>query len=95
MEEKELVTSLIADHLRHMRLLSGLERLGFDVLIYYIGTPELVLKIMGLTESETIFLFYITAIDLKCKSKKYKENAEQLYEDLVMMREEFLSTSKN
>jgi hypothetical protein len=94
MEEKDLVIALISDHLRHMRLLSGLEKLGFDVLIFYIGTAEIIFKIMGISKSETIFLYYITAIDLKCTSKKYKQNAEQLYEDLVMMRDEYKKISK-
>lgn len=93
LEEKELLTALIADHLRHMKLLSGLEKMGFDVLIFYIGTAELIFKIMDISESETIFLYYITAVDLKCQSKKYKDNAEQLYEDLAMMRDEFRKTS--
>ena len=90
MEEKELVTALIADHLRHMKLLSGLEKLGFDTLDYYIGIPEIIVKVMGVAESETLIFHYITAVELKCwKPEKYNEAAEELYEDLVWMRKEF------
>lgn len=96
MEEKELVVALIADHLRHMKLLSGLEKLGFNTMDYCIGLPEIIVKIMGVEKSETILFHYLTAVRLKCwKSKKHMEVAEELYMDLVWMREEFRNASKN
>jgi len=89
MNEKELVTALIADHFRHMKLLSGLEKLGFDTLDYYIDIPETIVKVMGIADSETPLFHYINAVELKCgKSEKYHEVAAELYEDLVWMREE-------
>lgn len=89
MKEKELVTALITDHLRHMKLLFGLEKLGFDTLDYYIGLPETIVKIMGVAESETIMIYYLTAVELKCeKSEEYHEAAEELYNNLVWMRKE-------
>jgi len=88
MKEEELVTALIADHLRHLKLMSGLEKMGFDALDYYLGLPEVIFKIMNI-ESETVFLYYITAAELMCEKKEaVKVAAETLYEDLVRMREE-------
>lgn len=91
-EEEELVKALIADHLRHLKLMSGLEKIGFDTLDYYLGLPEVIFKLMDIEKSETIFLYYTTAAELMCEKKEaVKAAAETLYEDLVWMREEFKS----
>ncbi|WP_317898917.1 hypothetical protein [Aurantibacillus circumpalustris] len=96
MKEKELVTALIADHIRNMKLLIGLEKIGFDPLDHYLSIPEIIFKIMGIEKSETIFRYYITFVELKCeKSESPKEAADEIYEDLVWMRLELKSNTEN
>lgn len=94
MEEKELVTSLIADHLRHMKFLSGFEKMGLDVLDHYLALPETILKIMKIENSETIFLYLIAASELACeKNREIKEVSKEIYDDLVQMRREISGIS--
>ena len=90
MNEEKLVKALIADHLRHTKLMNGLEKLGFDTLDLYLGLPEIIFEIMGIEKSETIFMYFITAAELACtKEDKEKDVADTLYDDLLLMRVEW------
>lgn len=88
MNEKELVTALIAEHLRSAGLIAALENTGFLSSSYHPQLGKAIMKIMNV-ESSLALMYYLNLIDNCVREKRnHDEDVEDLYGDLVWMRQE-------
>ena len=88
MEQKDLIKALIADHIRCASLFAALENTGFISTNYYPQLGKTIMKIMGI-KSTLALMYYLNLVENCCKEKRdIEEDAEDLYNDLVWMKEE-------
>jgi hypothetical protein len=60
MQHKEIVITLIKDHITNTRLINGLNALGWYSLDYHLHLSDVIFKLMGIAdEKEELFEIYL------------------------------------
>jgi hypothetical protein len=89
MDQKELIITLIKDHLVNTRLIQGLHSLGFYSEDYHLHLSDLIFKLIGISdEQEELFEVYlnwctkISQTEIFKNEKLLEEYANEIYQVL-------------
>ncbi len=90
MDQQELITTLIKDHLVNTRLIQGLHSLGFYSEDYHLHLSDLIFKLIGISdEKEELYEVYlnwctkISQTDIWKDQKLLHDYAEEIYAVLL------------
>ena len=90
MDQKELIITLIKDHLVNTRLIQGLQSLGFYSDSYHLHLSDLIFKLIGIgDEQEELFEVYlnwctkISQTEVFKDAKLLEHYAEEIYAVLL------------
>ena len=80
MDQKELIITLIKDHLVNTRLIQGLQSLGFYSDSYHLHLGDLIFKLIGISdEQEELFEVYLNWCT--------KTSQTQIFRDPALMQD--------
>jgi hypothetical protein len=94
MEQKTLILALIKDNLKNVRLLNGLQKLGFGCEHYFLHLPDLVTQLMEISfeDDEELgnYICYFDKVDEIDfdNSSELEILANEIYDYLLTLKKE-------
>jgi hypothetical protein len=86
MQHKEIIITLIKDHITNTRLVNGLNALGWHSLDYHLNLSDAIFKLIGIAdEKEELFEIYlkwcskVSRTDIFANPELLNEHATEMY----------------